>query len=203
MFIQVIQGQTTDADAIRAGLHRWIDELAPTAAGWLGCTAGVTPDGTCITLVRFESAEAARRTSERPEQGRWWAQMAQLYTGHITVHDATDVVIGFDGGSDDAGFVQVIEGRTGNAARMRQMNALPPTSPLRKLRPDMIGWILALHDGDRYTKSLYFTSEKAAREGEQREPSPEMKARLEEERSWLLSDTTFHDLPEPWLFSPK
>ena len=156
----------------------------------------MTPDGTCITLVRFESEEAARRNSERPEQGRWWAEMAELYTGEVTFHDSTDVALGFGGGSDDAGFVQVVQGRTGNVERMREMNAQPLTSPLWQLRPDLTGWILALHGGGYFTQALYFTSEQPAREGEGREPSPEMKAQLDEEMSSTLSDTTFHDLRE-------
>ena len=200
MFIQVIRGQVADADAVRAALHRWTEDVAPAATGSLGTTAAVTPDATCIVLVRFESEAAARHNDERPEQVEWRAETATLYTGDITVLDSTDVVVGFAGGSDDAGFVQVIQGRTGDAARMRAWNAQPPTSPLRGLRPDMIGWTLLLHDGDRYTKTVYLTSEDAAREGEQREVPPDAMA---EKDSWMLSDTTFYDLREPWLYSPK
>ena len=87
-------------------------------------------------------------------------------------------------------------GRTGNVERMREMNAQPLTSPLWQLRPDLTGWILALHGGGYFTQAFYFTSEQPAREGEGREPSPEMKAQLDEEMSSTLSDTTFHDLPE-------
>lgn len=46
--------------------------------------------------------------------------MAELYTGEVTFHDSTDVALGFGGGSDDAGFVQVVRGRTGNVERMRR-----------------------------------------------------------------------------------
>ena len=87
-------------------------------------------------------------------------------------------------------------GRTGNVERMREMNAQPLTSPLWQLRPDLTGWILALHGGGYFTQAFYFTSEQPAREGEGREPSPEMKAQLDEEMSSTLSDTTFHDLRE-------
>jgi hypothetical protein len=203
MFAQVIQGRVADVDVARAVLQRWIEQLAPTATGWLGSTAGVTPDGTFIALVRFESEEAARRNSDRPEQGRWWGEMAELFTGEVAFHDSTDVAIGFGGGSDDSGFVQIVQGRTGNVERMRKMNAIALNSPLRHLRPDLTGWILALHGGGYFTQAFYFTSEQAAREGEGREPSPEMKAQLDEEMSWKLSDTTFHDLHEPWVHSPK
>ena len=68
-FVQVIQGQVSDAAKVRAHLDKWNKELAPGADGWLGSTAGVTEDGRVVALVRFESEEAARRNSDRPEQG--------------------------------------------------------------------------------------------------------------------------------------
>ena len=81
MFVQVIQGQVSDPEQARAALDRWARELAPGAGGWLGSTAGVTEDGRFIALARFESEEAARRNSDRPEQDRWWAETARLFTG--------------------------------------------------------------------------------------------------------------------------
>ena len=90
MFVQVIQGRVTDAAKVRAALDRWAEELAPGAAGWLGSTAGVTEDGRFIALARFESEEAARRNSDRPEQDRWWAETAQLLTGEATFKDSSD-----------------------------------------------------------------------------------------------------------------
>jgi hypothetical protein len=68
VFVQVIQGQVADAAKVRAALDRWVQELAPKASGWLGSTAGVTEDGRFVALARFESEEAARRNSQRPEQ---------------------------------------------------------------------------------------------------------------------------------------
>ena len=53
MFVQVIQGQVTDAGKVRAALDRWAAEVAPGAIGWLGSTAGVTGDGRFIALARF------------------------------------------------------------------------------------------------------------------------------------------------------
>jgi hypothetical protein len=201
MFVQVIQGQVSDAGALRAAMDRWLNELAPTATGWLGSTSGVTADGVAIALARFESAEAARRNSERPEQDAWWAETAKVFAGEVTFHDSTDVLTGLDGGSDDAGFVQVIQGRTSDVERMRELNAQVPEG-LRELRPDIIGWVVALHGDGGFTQAVYFRSEEAAREGERREPPPEMKAQMEEEMA-LMSDATFLDLREPWLHSPK
>src|ERR671923_523515 len=108
MFIQVIQGDVRDAAAFRAQLDRWAEELGPTADGWLGTTGGLATQGGFIAVVRFESEEAARRNSDRPEQGRWWAGTAQSL-GEVTFHDCAEVDLMGAGGSDEAGFVQVIQ----------------------------------------------------------------------------------------------
>ena len=69
MFIQVIQGKVADAEGLRAAMDRWGRDLQPGATGWLGTTGGITDDGTFVATVRFDSEDAARRNSERPEQG--------------------------------------------------------------------------------------------------------------------------------------
>ena len=81
VFVQVIQGQVTDAETVREAFDRWAQELAPGATGWLGSTAGVTEDGRFIALARFASEQAARANSDRPEQDRWWAETAKLFAG--------------------------------------------------------------------------------------------------------------------------
>jgi hypothetical protein len=97
MFVQVIQGQVSDAGKVRAALDRWAQELAPGSTGWLGTTAGVTEDGRFIALARFASEEAARRNSDRPEQDRWWAETAKLFTGEATFKDSSDVTVDVTG----------------------------------------------------------------------------------------------------------
>ncbi|HEV8557426.1 MAG TPA: hypothetical protein VGR06_13630, partial [Actinophytocola sp.] len=103
MFIQVIQGQVSDAGELRAALDRWVEGLAPGASGWLGSTAGVTDDGRFVALVRFESEEAARRNSDRPSQDQWWTETSKLFSGDATFHDCRDAERFLRGGSDDAG----------------------------------------------------------------------------------------------------
>jgi hypothetical protein len=82
MFVQVIQGQVSDTAKMRAQLDKWVAEFAPGAEGWLGSTSGVTDDGTFVSLARFESPEAARQNSERPEQGEWWDETAGVPRQH-------------------------------------------------------------------------------------------------------------------------
>jgi len=78
MFIQVIQGKVADAEGLRAAIDRWGQELQPGATGWLGTTGGITDDGTFVATVRFDSEDAARRNSQRPEQGAWWARDGEV-----------------------------------------------------------------------------------------------------------------------------
>ena len=79
MFVQVIQGQVSDAAQVRAQLDKWVAEIAPHATGWLGSTSGVTDDGTLVAVARFESEEAAQQNSDRDEQGAWWDEMAENF----------------------------------------------------------------------------------------------------------------------------
>jgi hypothetical protein len=202
MFVQVIQGQVSDAGQARAALDRWVQELAPGATGWLGSTAGVTEDGRFIALARFESEEAARRNSDRPEQDQWWGETAKLFTGEATFRDSSDVTVDVIGEPDNAGFVQVIQGRGSDPDRARELMG-QDSSEWAAFRPDIIGSVGMGHDGGAYTMALYFTSEEAAREGERKEPPPELKAQMEEMGKLNVGVPEFFDLKQPWLYSPK
>ncbi len=202
MFVQVIQGQVAEAAPIRAALDRWAEELAPGSPGWLGTTAGVTEDGRFVAFARFESEEAARSNSDRPEQGRWWAETASLFSGEVVFHDSTEVVVDVTGDPDVAGFVQVMQGRSSDPARAREL--MGDDSPeWADFRPDIIGSVAAEHDEGAYTMALYFTSEEEARQGEAKDPPPELKAMMEEMNSLSVGETTFFDLKAPWLYSPR
>lgn len=202
MFVQVIQGQVPDAGSVRAALDRWAQELAPGASGWLGSTAGVTDDGRFIAVARFESEDAARRNSDRPEQDRWWSETSQLFTGEPTFRDSGQVDLDVTGEPDDAGFVQIIQGRNSDPARVRELMG-QNSSEWAEFRPDVIGSVGAEHDGGAYTMVLYFTSEEAAREGERKEPPPQIKAQMEEMDALSVGAPDFFDLKEPWLYSPR
>jgi hypothetical protein len=202
MFVQVIKGQVSDAEAMQSAWNRWLDQTAPGAIGWLGTTAGVTDDGTFVGLARFESEDAARRNSERPEQDQWWRETATLFTGEATFRDCSEVIPMGPGGSDDAGFVQVIEGRVTDVERWRELGDQWESSAM-DFRPDVIGGITALHGDGGYTTAMYFTSEAEAREGEQKEPPADMKAMMDEDRALQEGELTFYDLNTPWLASPR
>lgn len=203
MFVQVIQGQVSDAGEARAALDRWSEELAPGASGWLGSTAGVTDDGTFIATARFESAEAARRNSERPEQDQWWSQAAKVFTGEVSFRDSTHVVVDVVGDPDTAGFVQVMQGRSSkDPARARELMS-EDSGQWAAFRPDILGSVAVEHEGGGWTMVLYFTSEQAAREGERKEPPAELKAQMEEMDALNDGVPDFFDLKAPWFYSQR
>lgn len=202
MFVQVIEGKVSDPGRVREALDRWARELAPGAIGWLGSTAGVTEDGTFIAVARFESEDAARRNSDRREQDQWWAGTAKLFTGEPTFRDSTEIDVDVYGDPDQAGFVQIIQGRSSDPARSRELMAQAPEE-WTAFRPDIIGSVGVTHDDGAYTAVLYFTSEEEAREGERKEPPPELKEQMDKMGELEVGEPTFLDLKEPWLYSPN
>ena len=202
MFAQIIQGKTSNPDALRAAVDRWMQDLAPGATGWLGSTGGVTEDGQFIAVVRFESEEAARRNSERPEQGQWWAQTEKLFDGAATFRDSSDVTVDLHGDPDRAGFVQIMQGRSSDPDRAKQLMA-QDEDKWAALRPDMVGSAVIGHDGGAYTMVMYFTSEAEAREGERREVPLELRANMDEMNKLSVGETEFYDLKQPAMRSPR
>ena len=202
MFVQVIQGKVSDASEARASVDRWLEECAPGAVGWLGTTAGVTDDGRLIALVRFESEEAAQRNSERPEQDAWWAQMKKLFADEPTFHNSTHVTTDLSGDPDQAGFVQVMQGKGSDPERARELMN-DDSVDWAALRPEILGSLSIEHEGGAWTMGIYFTSEDEARAGESKEPPAELKAQMEELNSLMIGEPTFFDLKDPWLSSPS
>jgi hypothetical protein len=200
MFIQVIQGKAGDAAALRRNMDRWTAELMPGAAGFLGSTAGFTEDGTFIALARFESEEAAQANSDRPEQGAWWAETEKCFDGEVTFLNCTNVQQMLAGGSDEAGFVQIMKGHSDDVARMHEL-FLRHSADLKQGRPEVIGGLFTELDDGGYVDVMYFESEAAAREGEQKEMPSEVRADVEEGMR-LQGDVTYFDLHEPILISP-
>jgi hypothetical protein len=66
-------------------------------------------------------------------------------------------------------------------------------------RPDLIGGTRVWTGPDRCIDVAYFTSETAAREGEQKPPPPEL-ADQSAEFEAMTANTDFLDLRQPWLY---
>lgn len=200
MFVQCIEGHVGDEGGLRRQYDGWLEELAAGAEGWLGSTGGITADGTGFMAVRFTSAGAARRNAARVEQDRWWSQTERCFDGPVTFTDHTDVDLLLGGGSDEAGFVQVIQGWVTDVERVRKLGAeMEPH--LAEGRHDVVGGYVAMLDGGAYTQVVYFTSEAEARAGERARRSDEV-ARFDDEVAGLhLDPPRYLDLPDPWLAS--
>jgi hypothetical protein len=198
VFIQIIQGKCTRQDELRAMAESWRDEIGTTADGWLGGTFGFTDDDMFVGVVRFESREAAMANSARPEQGAWAERMMALMDGPVEYHDCDDVTLMMDGGSDDAGFVQVIRGKVAEPDRLKAL--MTDTEMLHEMRPDIIGASLAIEPDGTFTETIAFTNEAAAREGETKE-MPDMPAEVRETLDMAMKDAQYYDLHHPWFES--
>jgi hypothetical protein len=195
MFVQVIQGKVHDAELLRRQMDRWVAEIRPTVRGFLGSTSGITPDGTAITLARFESEQAARANSDNEAQTAWWNEMSKAYDGEPAFHDCTQVDTILGGGSNDAGFVQVMQGAfkdpAGMRARLPEMEA-----GLREARPDILGITIAWHGDGGFTQAVYFRDEAEARRMEKQTEGNEGRQELMDA---LVGEMTFLDLNDPQL----
>jgi hypothetical protein len=202
MFVQVIQGRVSDAALVRAQLQRWAADLAPEAVGWLGTTAGVTDDGTMVALARFETEESARQNSDRPQQSAWWEQTSALFTDEPVFQNSTSVDVDTPGDPSQAGFVQIMQGRSSDPDRMRELMANDPTD-WQEYRPDILGTVTVGHGNGAWTMAIYFTSEEAAREGERKEPPPAMQQTMTDMQALSIGDPVFFDLKDPWFYAPS
>jgi len=196
VFIQVIHGKTSHRDELRRLAESWQEEGGVGAVGYLGGTFGVTEGGDFLGVVRFASRDEAMANSARPETTAFAEKMAELMDGPVQFHDCGDVTTFLEGGSDDAGFVQVMRGHLDDPTRAKEMMA-DTGDELQKMRPEIIGGTFAISDDQTYFQTVYFTDEASARRGEQTEPPEEIRAELES----MMAGATFYDLTEPWFTS--
>ena len=182
MFIQIVKGTVVDPEAFRSVGERWDTDVRPAAEGYLGGTVGTTADGRFFVASRWESAAAAAANNDRPEQAAWFEALAPTVSDLSYSNCSTVLTMG-GGGSDDAGFVQVMVGTIKDRARFDALNARidEMEKAFTNWRDDVLGDVMAVDDdGDGFHDVIYFTSEAAARAGEQQEPTPEVQAFMTE-----------------------
>jgi len=201
MFVQVIQGKAKDAAGLRKQWERWDQEIKPNSKGYLGSTAGVTPNGEFIAIARFEDEASAKSNSDSSEQSSWWEETSQ-YLEDPLFHDCKEVDLLYDGGSDSAGFVQVIQGKTKDVERSREIDR-SMESGLKDIRPDVIGGIVAWHpQNGRFTNAIYFSSEAEARSKEKESAtSPEFEKYMTEIQELSDGEPKYLDITDPWYSS--
>jgi hypothetical protein len=119
-----------------------------------------------------------------------------------STEDSSDVTADVTGDPDEAGFVQVIQGRGSDPDRAREL--MGQDSPVwAAFRPEILATVAVGHEGGAYTMAVYFTSEEEAREGERKEPPPELQAQMDELAALSVGEPEFFDLKQPWLYSPR
>lgn len=194
MFIQEFHGKVRDAELWKRQLEEWNDQLRPGATGFLGSTSGLTPDGQMVSVVRFESEQAAHANSERPEQQEWYERTKAAFDGEITFHDCSDVDLYREGASNAAGFVQVMEGHARDERAMREMEE-QFGDDMSRVRPDILGTITGWESDGRFVTIAYFTSEAEARKNEKAMADD---PRFQEYMQQMdMDEMTFYDLKEP------
>jgi hypothetical protein len=119
----------------------------------------------------------------------------------VSFHDCNRVETFFGGGSNDAGFVQVMQGRVLDADALRRVEQriLEVEDTFRAARPDVIGEVIAYHDdADTYSDIVYFSSESEARANEQKDMPAELQQFTEELMRAAVIDE-YLDLKNPAL----
>ena len=99
-------------------------------------------------------------------------------------------------------FVQVIQGQVADAEQARA--AFDQWA--RDLAPGATGWLgstAGVTEDGRFIALARFESEEAAREGERKEPPPELQAQTEEMAAMSIGEPEFFDLRQPWFYSPR
>jgi hypothetical protein len=115
-----------------------------------------------------------------------------------TIDESADVQLLLGGGSDDAGFVQVVRAAAPDRSGIETLMTAERIAEVQRTRPDLIGSIrLWLADGS-FVEAAYFTGESAARTAEQ---SADFEA-AESPFADAYGPMTFVDLPGPIFLTP-
>jgi hypothetical protein len=195
MYTRVIEGQSVAKPLLHNAWDQLGDELRK-GEGFLGSTGGVDRLTHFISEFRFESEESARTLMVQPRAELWYEEII-AHTTELDIRDTSEVDILLPRGSGGVGFVQFITGKTTDRERMKATNRAMQDI-LRAERPEVLGATIAWHPDDRFTETVYFTSERDARAGESRE-FPGGVTGLFGQLMQLLSEVAFVDLRDPWL----
>jgi hypothetical protein len=109
--------EARSASTARSSMGRFPRRPMKGAIGFLGATTAIAPDGTVVTMARFESAEQAAKNAARPEQTAFFEELKKYLDGEPMLHESTEVEMFLGGGSDEAGFVQFMIGTATDKAK--------------------------------------------------------------------------------------
>jgi hypothetical protein len=117
----------------------------------------------------------------------------------VSFLDCSDARPWLGGGDDQAGFVQIMEGRSTDVRRMHEIMD-EVGERMRQARPEIIGAMLADASDGRYVEAIYFTSEAEARDHEKMDVPDDLRSLFEEETR-LMGEVSYFDLHQPMLVS--
>lgn len=196
IFVQVIQGSVRDTGEAQKTWERWFDDVQPEAVGWLASTAGFS-DSEFIAVVTFASDEAARRNAQRPEQDEWWQEMKQHFADDVTFHDCEQVSTYGGWERQDAGFVQIVQGRSHDLDGVMDKIAAAEQEFVLDHHLGLVGGIIADHGDGTFTEVIYYPTEDDARAASQEEAEKPVGAA--EILSQSVSDVRYLFLRDPIL----
>lgn len=195
MFIQMVQGECSRRNDMRLLVETWCSGIADEQ-GWLGGTYGFTDEGRFVGITRFEDSKACIDAAQRPGAAALWAEALEILDGPIEIHQSDDVTLMFDGGNDQAGFVQVMRGQLKDAAQMRYLLAdQDMTAMLHSTRPEILGATLAISQDGTFTETISFTDETRARQGESIRMPEQVRRTLDN----AVAEVEYLDLRDPWF----
>jgi hypothetical protein len=177
-------------------------EVFAGGPGYAPAQAGTSTKGGAVfvQVIRGQVDDAA---AVRAAMDRWAAELAPGAIGWLgstagVTEDGRFIALA----RFEAGFVQIMRGRGTDPDRARELMA-QDSEAWADFRPDIIGSLAVGHEGGAYTMAIYFTSEAEAREGERKEPPPQLKAQMDEMGALSVGEPEFLDLRQPWLYSPR
>lgn len=196
MFVQFIWGKVKDREAVTSLVKEWDTTIRPAAGdGFLGSTWGITEDDMMFVAVRFADEDAKNKLSDSPEQDAWYRRLVETgLEGEPKFAETGEVEIMGDGGSNDAGFVQVISGQFNDKDKWLEVN--------RKFTaldqpPHILGGYDGLLENNRFVSVIYFTNEADARKAEAEGMPDDMEPLMDEWRSTMSGEPHFTDLKQP------
>ena len=162
----------------------------------------LAPDGTTLPVTLVPGKKGAQSiVPMKLTGGTGTFTLVIPATGPVAFQNSTHVSADMHGNPDDAGFVQIMQGMGKDPDRAQELMENDQTD-WETFRPEILGTMSIQHDEGAWTMAIYFTSEAAAREGEQKEPPAEVQEMMAELNNLMIGEPTFADLKTPWLYSP-
>lgn len=186
MLVQVLTALVAERDELAERAH----QAGSAAPGIRALTGGVTDDGRFVAVARFEKGSP----------GAWWAGLEACLVGPVVVRESSDVEVILGGVTGDAGFIEVIEGRTADRAVFMQLERELEHS-FSAERPDFLGSLLLWWPDGAWMEVASFTSADDVRAGDARSLPPSVEELV---ASWeeVAGRTSQLDIAAPWFFGP-